>query len=173
MLPLAVTLTFAFGAPADPGDQPWRPPLERPPRVARPFDPPARPWLPGHRGVDLTARPGEPVLAAGDGRVLYAGMFAGRGVVSIVHGKLRTTYEPVVPSVHAGQPVSAGDRIGVVAGAPSHCSPRTCLHWGLLRGDDYLSPLGLIGRGPLRLLPVWGVPTPYGVRVGKVSPELR
>lgn len=172
-LAIGMTSATAFGAPAAaaPGtagpagpagaageSSPWHRPLRGQPGVVRDFSPPAVPWGRGHRGVDLAARPGQPVFAAGAGRVLYAGMLAGRGVVSIVHGALRTTYEPVVPSVQPGQPVSAGDRIGVVGDAPTHCVPHTCLHWGLLRGEDYLDPLGLLGRGPLRLLPVWGVP---------------
>lgn len=138
--------------------EPWRFPLRGQPAVVRGFDPPSQPWERGHRGVDLAARPGEPVFAAGAGRVLFAGMLAGRGVISIVHGTVRTTYEPVVPAVRAGQPVAAGDRIGVLGQVHGHCFPRACLHWGLLRGERYLNPLRLVGRGPVRLLPVWGVP---------------
>jgi hypothetical protein len=123
--------------------------------VVRGFSPPAHPWEAGHRGVDLAARPGLPVYAAGPGRVGYAGDLAGRGVVTIVHGDLRTTYLPVRPAVHTGQTVRAGDRIGVVSAAPGHCPDQACLHWGLLRGAVYLDPLSLLGLGPVRLLPWW------------------
>lgn len=69
----------------------------------------------------------------------------------------------MTPSVHAGQHVAAGDRIGVLEDGQGHCGMRDCLHWGLLRGDSYLNPLALLGMGPSRLLPVWGVPAPYDV----------
>lgn len=145
----------------------WRWPLQDDHAVLNDFAPPASPWGRGHRGIDLAADPGEPVVAAGDGRVRYAGMLAGRGVVSIVHGERRTTYEPVVPSVRAGDTVDAGDRIGVIGHFGSHCAA-ACLHWGLLRGDEYLHPLKLLGRGPVRLLPVWDVPPPGGVSLSGI-----
>jgi len=115
--------------------------------VLRPFDPPDRDWLPGHRGVDLAAGVGSPVRAAADGRVSVAQVIAGRGVVTIVHGDLRTTYEPVRASVRVGQTVSAGEVIGVVE--TGHCASG-CLHFGLKRGEEYLDPLG---GGEIRLLP--------------------
>jgi murein DD-endopeptidase MepM/ murein hydrolase activator NlpD len=83
--------------------------------------------------------------------VSYAGLLAGRGVVVVVHGVLRTTYEPVTASVRVGQAVAAGQVLGRLA--TGHC-PTGCLHWGLLRGDVYLDPVQLVGPGPSRLLPV-------------------
>ncbi|CAL9609004.1 hypothetical protein SUDANB140_05599 [Streptomyces sp. enrichment culture] len=76
---------------------------------------------------------------------------------------LRTTYEPVRASVRKGDRVGAGQVLGAVEPAGSHCS--ACLHWGLLRGDTYLDPLSLLPpwllhAGPSRLLPVLGVPLP-------------
>lgn len=130
-------------------------PLPGTPRVTRRFDPPPRRWLSGHRGVDLAGRPGEPVLAAGPGRVVFAGPVAGTGVVSIAHrGGLRTTYQPVKASVHAGQRVEEGDTIGVLQGGHSGCPKAACLHWGLRRDRQYLDPLTLLGLGRVRLLPV-------------------
>ncbi|MCO6011702.1 hypothetical protein NE236_42830, partial [Actinoallomurus purpureus] len=85
---------------------------------------------------------------------------AGRGVVTITHGPVRTTYLPVRPSVLAGQTVAAGARIGVVEAVLGHCGQESCLHWGLLRGDAYLDPLSLLGLGPVRLLPWWNAPVP-------------
>ncbi|HEY7483734.1 MAG TPA: M23 family metallopeptidase [Streptosporangiaceae bacterium] len=152
-------------APADvpPGPGDWRWPLTPAPRVLRDYDPPPRPWLSGHRGVDLAARPGQPVYAAGAGRVGYAGRFAGRGVVTVLHGAYRTTYLPVRPSVRPGQSVAAGARLGVVEDVRGHCGQVLCLHWGLRRGLAYLDPLWLLGRGPIRLLPVWESPGSYGL----------
>lgn len=125
--------------------------------VLETFRPPASPWLPGHRGVDLAASPGERVMAAGAGVVLWAGDLAGRGVVSVLHGDgRRTTYEPVATVVEAGDVVSAGETIGVVATGAAHCGGVPgCLHWGLRRGEEYLDPLTLLtSAGRPRLLPL-------------------
>ena len=136
----------------------WGWPLALPPAVVRGFDPPVTAYGAGHRGVDLRGAPGAPVRAAGAGRVSYAGMLAGRGVVVVVHGALRTTYEPVTAQVRVGQPVATGQLLGRLS--PGHCSP-TCLHWGLLRGSTYLDPLLLLRPTRVRLLPVpAGAPGP-------------
>ena len=55
----------------------WTAPLGGALHVTRAFDPPAGPFGAGHRGVDLAGAPGPPVLAAGDGVVVFAGMVAG------------------------------------------------------------------------------------------------
>jgi murein DD-endopeptidase MepM/ murein hydrolase activator NlpD len=75
---------------------------------------------------------------------------------------LRTTYEPVDPIVKVGDKVRAGQVIGHLVDSPTnHCAPRTCLHWGLVRGfghgERYLDPSALLGHAPVRLLPVWMV----------------
>ncbi|MGV9341675.1 peptidoglycan DD-metalloendopeptidase family protein [Streptomyces sp. NPDC003688] len=137
------------------------------PAVLRGWEPPASVYGPGHRGVDLDAKAGAPVRAVAPGRVSYAGRVAGRGVVAVelAGTDLRTTYEPVAPSVKKGAEVGAGDVVGTVEpAAGAHCA-RTCVHWGLLRGKTYLDPLELLppwllDRGPSRLLPVLGVPVP-------------
>lgn len=132
----------------------WRWPLDGTPRLVRRFDPPPQPWLPGHRGVDLAASPGTPVLAAGGGTVVYAGVLAGRGVVSVDHpGGLRTTYEPVEPLVSAGDAVAAGGVLGLLAAGHPGCAASACLHWGLRRGAVYLDPLAVLGLARVRLLP--------------------
>lgn len=125
-----------------------------PPDVVRPYDPPARPWLPGNRGVKLGARPGSEVRAASAGEVTYAGPLAGRGVLVIRHGDLRTTYEPVDAEVTVGQRVSAGEPVGTVAETGSRCAETSCLHWGALRGDSYIDPFQLVRTGTVRLLPL-------------------
>jgi len=132
----------------------WRAPLDGPVVIARPFEPPANPYGPGHRGVDLRAPAGATVHAAGDGVVTYAGVLAGRGVVTVSHGALRTTYEPVDAIVTAGERVVAGTPLGRLAAGHPGCVQGACLHWGLLRGATYLSPLALLLPDPPRLLPL-------------------
>lgn len=92
------------------------------------------------------------------GRVTFAGSLAGRGVVVVDHGSVRTTYEPVTARVRRGDPVGRGAMIGTLERLSSHCFPRACLHWGLRRGNTYLDPLTLVGAGPVRLLPLGGAP---------------
>ncbi|WP_207400709.1 murein hydrolase activator EnvC family protein [Actinomadura roseirufa] len=140
-----------------PGPGAWRWPLGPPaPKVVRAFSPPAVPWGAGHRGVDLAARPRQRVLAAGPGRVSYAGRLAGRGIVAVDHGVVRTTYLPVRPSVQVGRKVSAGTPLGILESGLNHCMT-PCLHWGLIQGRTYLDPLTLVTR-KVRLLPYWETP---------------
>jgi murein DD-endopeptidase MepM/ murein hydrolase activator NlpD len=148
-------------------------PLTGSPTVVRTFQLPAFRYGPGHRGVDLAAVAGAPVLAAGAGRVVFAGMVAGHGVVSLSHeGHLRTTYEPVAANVVAGQWVTKGTPIGTVQPGHAGCPVPVCLHWGVFRsptqvpdpGDferEYLDPRRLIGWTRVRLLPIDG---PYARR---------
>ncbi len=96
--------------------------------------------------------------AAAEGVVVFAGPVAGRPVVSLEHdGGLRTTYEPVRPSVSAGERVHRGQAIGTVTAGHPGCPARACLHWGLRRDGHYLDPLRFVGgaTGMLRLKP-WG-----------------
>jgi murein DD-endopeptidase MepM/ murein hydrolase activator NlpD len=130
-------------------------PVAGPMRVVRPFQAPAGPYGAGHRGVDLDSAPGEQVRAAGSGVIAFAGPVAGRGVVVVRHPDgVSTEYEPVEPSVRAGQTVVAGQPVGAVAGQHPGCA-HSCLHWGARRGSTYfdplrlLTPLGLVHLAPL------------------------
>jgi murein DD-endopeptidase MepM/ murein hydrolase activator NlpD len=152
--------------PDDVGNKPalrfaW--PLPGSPTVVRAFHPPAFRYGPGHRGVDLAAVAGTPVLAAGAGTVAFAGTVAGHGVVSVDHPRgLRTTYEPVSPTVTAGDRVARGERIGTVQPGHPGCPVTACLHWGVLDGPEqdrqYLDPLRLLAAARVRLLPIEGPP---------------
>ncbi|MDQ1723892.1 MAG: hypothetical protein QOG52_920 [Frankiaceae bacterium] len=126
----------------------------QPPVVTRAFQPPPTPYAAGHRGLDLAAVAGQAVEAAGAGVVSFAGHVAGTGVVVVRHGVLRTTYEPVEPGVSVGQGVVAGDVLGHISGGHLGCT--VCLHFGLKRGEEYLDPMLLFARGPVRLIPVDG-----------------
>jgi murein DD-endopeptidase MepM/ murein hydrolase activator NlpD len=137
-------------------------PLAPPHPVLRPFQRPTSPYGPGHRGVDLGADAGQPVLAAGDGVVTFAGWLATRGVVAVAHaGGLRTTYEPVQPEVTVGQRVRRGEEVGRLMPGHEGCEA-ACLHWGARRGNEYLDPLGLLSTQRVRLLP-WREPPPEKV----------
>ncbi len=140
-------------------------PLEPRPAIVARFAPPATTYGPGHRGVDLRGGLGQRVGSALPGVVSFAGRIAGRGVVVVQHGATRTTYEPVAATVPVGTAVSAGQPVGTLELFGSHCFPRACLHWGWLRGDVYLDPLGLLGMLTVRLLPLEG-PADSGARMG-------
>ena len=130
-------------------------PTGGPAAVLEGFDPPAVVWGSGHRGVDLALAAGSPVLAAGDGTVVFAGMVAGRPVVSIDHADgIRTTYEPVEAVVSAGEAVGRGQVIGtLVAGHRS--DGVDALHWGARTGPKtYINPLRLLDPPIIRLKPV-------------------
>jgi len=170
---LLASLPMAVGGPASgaaPGTDPvGRWPLQPEPEVVSAFDPPPTPYAAGHRGVDLLGVAGQPVRAGLPGQVSFAGSIAGRGVVVVAHGPTRTTYEPVAASVTVGTAVAAGQPLGVLQAAPSHCAPRTCLHWGWIEGETYLDPLRLVGAGPVRLLPLGPGGAPVTPALGSFS----
>jgi murein DD-endopeptidase MepM/ murein hydrolase activator NlpD len=150
MLGLVGIPANALAAPPLPSPAVW--PVDPPIEVIRGFEPPAVVWGVGHRGVDLAAPPGAAVRATAGGVVSFAAMLAGRGVLVVDHGTVRTTYEPVSAEVAVGDVVVAGQRIGRLA-TGSHCA-RSCLHWGLRQARVYLNPLSLLGRatGEVRLV---------------------
>lgn len=130
-----------------------------PPRLTRSFDAPRPDWQPGHRGVDLAGVPGQPVHAAAAGTVVFAGVLAGRPVVSVEHpGGLRTSYEPVDAVVTPGQLVSAGAPLGRLTAGHPGCPAPACLHWGAMWGPaaraDYVDPVALLESTPIRLKPL-------------------
>ena len=175
-LTLALSAGSSVGSSAAPGPPPrpvggfgW--PLPGTPTVTRRFEPPPRPWLPGHRGVDLAGTPGAAVLAAGAGTVAFAGTVAGTGVVSVEHaGGLRTTYEPVRPTVRSGQSVTRGQPIGTLPPGHPGCPVAACLHWGLRRDREYLDPLALLGSGRVRLWPVSAAAPAAAARAARTPP---
>lgn len=137
----------------------WGWPLAGTPAVIKRFDPPAKPWLAGHRGVDLSAAQGSLVLAPVAGVVSFAGIVAGRPVLTLTTATgLKLSFEPVAALLHAGEPVRRAQVLGTLAG-PTHCgAPPTggsCLHWGVRREQRYLNPLQfLLDLRPSVLLPL-------------------
>ena len=149
----------------------WDWPLQPRPAVVRSFEAPLGTYGPGHRGIDLAAAVGAPVRAVAPGEVTFAGQVGGRPVVVVDHGRLRTTYEPVLRLVRRGAAVSAGEVVGAVVLPGSHCLPLACLHLGVRDGDIYLDPLGFLPARPVRLLPVQPSGRPV-LSVPVVSPLL-
>ncbi len=161
LLPLLAHALVCGGAgPAHArGDWAW--PLQPAPSVARPFDPPSKVWSSGHRGVDLRGFAGQPVLAPAAGRVAYAADLAGRGVVVVEIDGVRATFEPVEAAVAVGDRVRAGQTVGHLQLAQSHCLPAACLHWGVKRSEHaYTDPLSLVGEAEIVLLPFINPATP-------------
>ncbi|MGC4963889.1 peptidoglycan DD-metalloendopeptidase family protein [Gordonia sp. DT101] len=161
-LVIVAVLLYALPGVASAANPRFRLPLPPPPAVIRGFDPPEHRWQPGHRGVDLSTSPGSVVRAAGPGTVQFAGLVAGRPVVSVRHADaLITTYEPVRASVRQGATVERGEVIGTVIAGHEGCPAMACLHWGARRGRGraatYLNPLALIGALRVRLKPVGGI----------------
>jgi murein DD-endopeptidase MepM/ murein hydrolase activator NlpD len=158
-LALMLGLGLVGAAPAAAGDARLDWPLRPAPAVVGAFDAPSPDWKPGHRGVDLAGAPGQAVYAAGTATVVFAGLVAGRPVVSLAHpGGLHTSYEPVRAVVRAGQSVTAATVIGELEAGHPGCQASACLHWGAMwgpaSGAHYVDPLGLLKSVPIRLKPL-------------------
>lgn len=147
-LRLATVLLSAMIAapgPAPPPSGPaWSWPVPAPHVVVRPYLAPATRYSAGHRGIDLRAPVGTPITAPDDGVVRFAGRVVDRGVLSIDHGGVVSSLEPVRPAVAAGEHVARGQVVAVVA-APGRTHPAGVLHLGARLRDGYVSPLLLLG----------------------------
>lgn len=134
----------------------WRWPIE-PTSIIAGYAAPATRYTAGHRGVDLAASVGAVVSAPADGIVVFAGPVADRPVLSIAHGAgLVSSFEPVIAGRAVGSAVRSGEVVGVVADAPMHCQ-EGCLHFGVRRDGQYVSPVSLIdGIARAVLLPLGG-----------------
>ncbi len=147
---LMVVLIGVLGASPPASAEAPRGVMPVPGNVVGAFDPPDVAWAAGHRGVDLAAPAGTVVVAPVDGVVTFAEVLAGRPVLVVSHGEVRTTYEPVESLLPVGAAVSRGQPIGrLVAGHA--CAAAACLHWGLKRDETYLNPLSLLGGEVLLL----------------------
>lgn len=145
--PASSPLSASQGSEAFPLASPtrWSLPFSSPIVVVDPFRPPPRPWESGNRGIDLDLPLGSPIYAPAPGRVLYAGVLAGRPVLSLDCNGVHATFEPLDSSVHVGQYVERGDLLGTVAAGHS---PGT-LHWGAkISRDQYADPLRLVVGSP-------------------------
>jgi hypothetical protein len=77
-------------------------------------------------------------------------------VLVVDHGRLRSSYEPLLPVARRGEAVQAGDLLGTLTLVGGHCLPSPCLHLGARAGDSYVDPQPLLGGRAVRLLPLSG-----------------
>ncbi|MFS0893602.1 murein hydrolase activator EnvC family protein [Microbacterium sp. 179-I 3D3 NHS] len=149
LLCLVLSVTAAAPGSAAPppafGDGPvWLWPLDGPRRVAEPYRAPAHAYGAGHRGVDLATAVGAVVRAPAAGVVAFRGVVVDRPLLTIDHGDgLVSTFEPLVSPLSPGDPVSAGEEIGVVD-VGGHTAPGA-LHVGVRLDGEYVNPLLLFG----------------------------
>lgn len=131
-----------------PGPVEYHPPVEGP--VVDPFRAPATPYGAGNRGLTYDTRAGDPVRAAGDGQVVFAGPVAESLHITVLHADgVRTSYSFLQRvDVAVGQKVRRGDTVGVAGDE---------LHFGARRGKGYFDPATLFagaGEGDVELLPL-------------------
>jgi hypothetical protein len=159
-----VALVLAIAAPPAPAAPTWGRPVDG--RVVRPFRAPLTRFGAGHLGVDFAAAPGTPVLAAGAGRVEFAGVVANSRHVVLLHpGALRTSYSFLATiRVHRGQVVARGAVLGTTGGTGDHHDGGV-LHFGLRIAETFVDPMQLFAGPDLaaRVHLVDGSPDPPGV----------
>jgi hypothetical protein len=127
------------------------------PQIYRQFDKNLGKYAAGHRGLDLYAEVGTNIIAPVDGELLWKGVVANKPTVTFKSGEFKLTFEPAVTDLAVGTPVAQGEKLGAVSeyrDASQHCD-RSCLHWGVLRGDDnYLDPLERVYKKRIVLKPL-------------------
>jgi murein DD-endopeptidase MepM/ murein hydrolase activator NlpD len=136
----------------------WAWPVADARHILRPYVAPKTRYAAGHRGIDIRATGS--VYAPADGVVHFVGQVVDRPVVSLAHDRgLLSSYEPVTSALPPGAVVRRGQEIGTVgeytgrgdAATAGHCAPG-CLHLGVRRNGEYLSPLALFGEIPAAIL---------------------
>lgn len=130
----------------------WMFPCGAPFRMHRAFDPPPTKYAAGHRGIDVLQSDCVEVLAPADGTVSFAGVVAGKPVISIaVDERTVVSYEPVNTSLSKGDVVLRGEPIGT-PGTGGHCGSE-CVHMGVRVDGEYVNPVRFFGQKPA-LLPL-------------------
>lgn len=112
-------------------------------KIIREFKKPAGPYgSGGHQGVDIEASTGVPVLASGNGRVIWVGEVPRGKFVSISHpGGIKTTYLDMLDiAVKSGENVHKGQRIGTVYGYRDSSSSACHLHFSTSQNGTPVNP---------------------------------
>jgi murein DD-endopeptidase MepM/ murein hydrolase activator NlpD len=126
-------------SPESSGADVYGPPVDA--AITDTFRPPATPYGAGNRGVDYATTEGQPVNAAADGEVVFAGRIGASSHVTILHPDgLRTSYSFLATTtVRRGQRVRQGQPLGTAGPAG--------LHFGARAGNNaYVDPLILLGQ---------------------------
>ncbi|MDD5716605.1 MAG: peptidoglycan DD-metalloendopeptidase family protein [Sulfuricurvum sp.] len=102
-----------------------------------------------HLGVDFGARPGTPILATGDGRVVFAGFSRGYGkTIKIRHSNGLTSLYAHQKSfrsgIHNGSRVKQGEVIGYVGSSGLSSGPH--LHFGMYAGSSAIDPMSVMKK---------------------------
>jgi len=107
-----------------------------------------RRWGRMHDGIDIAADMGEPVLAAADGRVVYAGDgLRGYGNVVIVRHdeKLSTLYaHNSALRVHVGELVKSGQTIALLGSTGHSTGPH--VHFEIREGSQFENPRSMLPK---------------------------
>lgn len=120
-------------------------------RITSPFS--LRRWHPvlkryrPHHGVDFGAKRGTPIMAIGDGRVIYAGWMRGYGnVVKIDHGGSIVSLYAHQSKIKTkkGAFVKSGNVIGYVGNTGVSSGPH--LHLGIYQNRKPINPMNMISR---------------------------
>ena len=100
-----------------------------------------------HTGVDYAARRGTPIVAAGSGRVIFAGYTRGYGnLIKIRHADGYMTFYAHQKSfrrgIHRGKYVKKGQTIGYIGTTGLSTGPH--LHFGLYKNGRAINPLRVV-----------------------------
>lgn len=100
-----------------------------------------------HQGVDYAAGTGTPIMAAGDGKIVYAGFSSGYGnTIKIQHGSgfltLYAHQKSFKKGIRNGMGVKKGEVIGYVGSTGLSTGPH--LHFGLYKDGDAIDPLKVV-----------------------------
>lgn len=101
-----------------------------------------------HQGIDLAVDAGTPVMAAGAGRVMFAGSWIMTGDTAVIEqlpGVYSLYFHMERLLVHAGDLVKQGQTIGYAGSTGLATGPH--LHWQVEVGGVAVDPMSLLKRG--------------------------
>jgi murein DD-endopeptidase MepM/ murein hydrolase activator NlpD len=102
-----------------------------------------------HTGIDCSNyRSGDPVVATGDGKVIFSGVEGGYGrciIIAHAYGYMTRYGHMERLLVHSGQIVKQGQTIGLVGNTGVSTGPHT--HYEVVMGRRYLDPTDFLWAG--------------------------